>query len=435
MNKQKSKPRGEMQTPKRPRPGARAKGSTGPRQKEKPGPEPFTAEELRRISGEISSYHQAPAQATRLELMEIDPWNLHAYWHIEPDDLAAGRADLGNGNADLVLRFSDISPRDDDISAPQPGFDIAVSEEGNSWYVSLWRDAKRYSAVIGLRAGDGAFLSLARSNEIATPRGGPSPDLDFRQVEARSPSIYQAVPPGAGAPPSELLLRDLFPQRSSFPEEFPLVAATPYPPSPDEPAFPSLAAARPGAADRDLSALESSEAFEPVSVTVDAQAGEEPFDGTGFPMIEATEVDRYRGLARQIEQEVLAGTPPLPTVAIEAVAPADLEFEPRPLPISPLAAALPMMTREAVPTTPPTRVALEAVLGTSVFSTGAGNAAVELSASILIEGRSRPDTPLALFGEPVPRREDGGFTLRLALAHGPELVALLRRLREEQDKG
>ena len=76
-------------------------------------PTPFSFQELRDIGIQISaSWFRAP-EATRLTLMEVHPWRLHAYWNIAEADMAAALRSLPANTEEhaLVLRFTDLSPQ------------------------------------------------------------------------------------------------------------------------------------------------------------------------------------------------------------------------------------------------------------------------------------------------------------------------------------
>lgn len=213
------------------------------------GSQPFTAAELQQIGSEITTQWFRPVETQCLTLMEIDPWNVYAYWNIAAAEIAAARTRLpGQGrDAALQLRFTDISPRRDG-AAPHEQFAIEVQPDSNNWYVSLWRDARHYSAELGLRAADGTFVALARSNEVATPRATPSSEFDFRVREVRTPPPASAVhspaaradndSPASAPPASDCLLRDLYPRRLDPQDGFPLASQPlPIPPAslPEEP--------------------------------------------------------------------------------------------------------------------------------------------------------------------------------------------------------
>lgn len=443
---------------------------------------PFTADELREISEQITSEWFRPVDPGHLTLLEIDPWRVHAYWNLQPDSIAAARAslphDFGNTGQQsaLVLRFTDLSPETGG-AAHHPRFDIEVEGASNNWYVDLWRDAKRYSAELGLRAADGTFVSLARSNEVATPRGGPSPELAFRPVAVRAqrPDVVHA-PSAVGADTrNEALLQDLYPQRLAPDDGYPLAAAEGAGEWFDEPAFPSLDSVP---TDTDIP-----EPMDPPAIATEPAAGRQDAaaDAAGFPLIDAAQIDQYRSAARQARQRALAEIPAhLPPVTPDSVAPTDVDLVPQPLPVWLDAAAAPEPgdasplpepadgsqqgapggsstdTREAeirasdrfghrldaqpgvaFPTagsgTLPAPVALESLLAGIVSSPGRGSLPIEASAHLLIEGKSTLDRPLTLFGEPVETQPDGSFRVQQPLQHGPDLAELLYRLRARHD--
>ncbi len=305
--------------------GAAGRRSTQPG-KVRPAPAPFSAAELRQISEQISAAWFPPMAANRLTLLDIDPWRLHAYWHVAAQDLAAAQASLAGGGRDarLVLRFTDLSPR---LPGAQPHehFDIEVEQRHNNWYLDLWRDAKHYVAELGLRAADGDFIALVRSNEVVTPRAGPSPELDFRQIEVRSP---RALPDhGSGPEPNQRdsLLRDLFPKRLQPGEDYPLIIPAPGAAGLEEPAFPAL---------DELNDVDAGHRVQVSSAPDRARDAEKASTGAEFPVIQAAEIDPYRALARRAKARMRAGIESrLPPVAADTVSPTDLELLPLPLPI------------------------------------------------------------------------------------------------------
>ncbi len=424
------------------------------------GVRPFSADELQQIGKDIAAQWFRPVEASCLTLMEIDPWNVHAYWNIAAADLAAARARLPAQGRDavLVLRFTDISPQLDGAT-PHDQFDIEVQQESHNWYVNLWRDAWHYSAELGLRAADGGFTPLLRSNEVSAPRAGPSRELDFRELEVRSPSHAESLRTAGESGVTDLLLRELFPKQLQPHDDYPLVAAGVEDSAValDEPEFPNL---NEEADDADLAdLLQQLAADAEVSGSSSGFAARER--SGNFPFIAAAEIAPYHDLARQTKRQVLARAPlplpPLPPIMQDAVAPTDVELSPQPLPIpipippttedndmavggivdTPLGATgsdSAVVTDTLSPTakgnvsTVRTPVALEAVLAGTVFSSGQGDAPALAAANVIIEGQAAPDTPLMLFGKRVKLRDNGSFKLRLPLQRGPELVALLHHL-------
>ena len=428
------------------------------------GKAPFTAAELRRISNEITTNWFRPVEANRLTLLEIDPWRLHAYWTVAETDFAAAKASLPGDpeDATLVLRFTDLSPRTNG-TPPHGHFDIEVEQASNNWYIDLWRDAKHYAAALGWRGADGTFVSLARSNEVVTPRGGPSPELAFRNMEVRTPGLPGMQPSAVSTAPAanDALLLELFPKRLLPEDGYPLALPEASDTILDEPAFPKLDAA-------------------PTQTTAPDQpaAAEEPSDGRGFPAIGPAEIEHYRTLAKKTKLRVLSNIAThLPPVAPDTVSPTDVELIPQPLPewasvpeAAPgdLPADTAVMDEATVETAstaedvfgayddnlaydllakpeppyPPATTAtgqphlpLEAMLASTVFSPGRDDSPVEVSAHLVIQGRGTPDSSLLLLGERVRVQADGSFRVELPLDHGPELSELLHRLRGRFDDG
>lgn len=394
---------------------------------------PFSATELRQVSTHVTTQWFLPVEGNRLTLMEVDPWRVHAYWNVAEADLAAARSRVpdGGGDAVLVLRFTDLSPGTPDLAPPHPRFDIEVQQARNNWYIGLWRDAKHYSAELGLRAPDGTFVGLVRSNEVSTPRAGASPEIDFRHLEVRPPRALEAQRAVSGAFPSDALLRDLFPRRLPPVDDYPFAVAEPSGVVVEEPPFPALATARDEVGPGDFS-WDGAVADETAAASHDAAA----CTGSEFPLIPAAEIDPYRAQARKDKARVLARIGvPLPPIAEESVAPA-VALEPQPLPIPPAAAAAEAGGYSLGAAGPAAggssvwqaAVPLEAVLAAAVSSPGSAGWPVQATAELVVGGRSTPGTALTLCGRPVAVHDDGTFTLRLPIEPGFELADLIRHL-------
>ncbi len=129
----------------------------------------------------------ASYNTTQVTLIARDPYWIHAYWDIAPDSVRAAEARLGNGavGAAFVLRMYDVTAVDFDGSNANHWFDVEVGAEARDWYVNLWCDNVAYCAEIGLRASDGRFCALARSNVVMTPRASASPRTDLIWMEVR----------------------------------------------------------------------------------------------------------------------------------------------------------------------------------------------------------------------------------------------------------
>ena len=125
-----------------------------------PAPEPAAAAPL------PSSYGQ-----DLIVLQARDPRWLCAYWELTPAHVASGRAKLGSeeSKAAWILRvYQEGSPR---------RFDIDLSPGANDWTFQVKPD-RTWIVEIGLRALDGRFVPLARSNRVRTPPDRPSDRID-----------------------------------------------------------------------------------------------------------------------------------------------------------------------------------------------------------------------------------------------------------------
>jgi len=100
---------------------------------------------------------------TRLVLLAVDPYLVHAYWSVTPEALDQARTEPEEGRA--VLRFFDLGE--------ESWFDVTIDLRARSTYVRLWAPDKTYFAELGLRGGEHDFISIARSNTVQTARAWP----------------------------------------------------------------------------------------------------------------------------------------------------------------------------------------------------------------------------------------------------------------------
>jgi len=112
-----------------------------------------------------------------ITLLCKDPYWLHAYWEITEPSQQRALESLGDPKARLFLRLHHY-PRGG--SATSDGFyDVGVSEwrRGHE-YLHCGRPDAAFEVEIGLKAEDGRFVSLARSNRVTTPRDRMSDVID-----------------------------------------------------------------------------------------------------------------------------------------------------------------------------------------------------------------------------------------------------------------
>lgn len=120
-------------------------------------------------------------------LMVRDPYWLFAYWEFSPDLNAELVERIGEEallKSRLVLRVYDVTGTSAD--EPVGHRDIDVSPGARDWYINVTRVESEYCVDIGLVLPDGTFIVIARSNRVALPPIGPSPEVDEQWVTIES---------------------------------------------------------------------------------------------------------------------------------------------------------------------------------------------------------------------------------------------------------
>lgn len=139
---------------------------------------------------------------TRLVLLAVDPRQVHAYWEVTAEKLAGAREAIGLPDSPpAILRFYDSEESHRVQGLPAASFDVPVDLRSRNWYVHLWSPGKSYYVELGLKGGSGQFVSLARSNEVRTPRAWPVMHVQehFMRVDAARPGP-ELLPPPAFVP-------------------------------------------------------------------------------------------------------------------------------------------------------------------------------------------------------------------------------------------
>lgn len=124
---------------------------------------------------------------TQLTLMAKDPYWIYAYWDISNSSMSYARSQMSDEefrSATVVIRVYEVSLVDFNGYNANYSFDLDVGFHTNNWYINLWSDCGSFVADLGLRAGNGKFIQLARSNYVQTPRQG---------YAARSEQIWMKV--------------------------------------------------------------------------------------------------------------------------------------------------------------------------------------------------------------------------------------------------
>lgn len=139
---------------------------------------------------------------TRVVLMAVDPYLVHAYWNVAPGKIEAARALLADAEREAkpVLRFYDLTGTDGESGGSS--FDVNIDLRTGTWYVRLWSPEKRYCVDLGLLSKVGRFAALARSNVVRTPPAFPRVKADEAAMLVEPASSAQApeAPAAASAP-------------------------------------------------------------------------------------------------------------------------------------------------------------------------------------------------------------------------------------------
>jgi len=124
---------------------------------------------------------------TRLVLMEIEPFWVHAYWEVTPDDQTRAARQTGTiGPAgQWVLRFYDLGCSDASDPSCHGFFELPVDLNAGSWYINLWEGNKSYCAVLGAVAPSAAFIPVCRSNVIMVPPSAPPAGGEIRWLKVQ----------------------------------------------------------------------------------------------------------------------------------------------------------------------------------------------------------------------------------------------------------
>ncbi len=126
------------------------------------------------ISEEFSP-RGSSAAVPELVLMPVDPYHLHAYWHIDAGATPAEQKEQQPGDkSDLRLRIFCQYEAESGKSNSEPWFDVAVGTENNWCDVRLPLDNLRCHAALGTKSNDQSFAPLLSSNRVQTPKAGPS---------------------------------------------------------------------------------------------------------------------------------------------------------------------------------------------------------------------------------------------------------------------
>ena len=111
-------------------------------------------------------------EESRITLMDVDPYWLHAYWGITHKDKTRilRKSDESSHPHKKIIRVYDVSYIHFDGNNAHSYFDIEIDKDRGNWYINLWSPRKSFCAEIGLCSFGGDFHPIARSSTIDTPR-------------------------------------------------------------------------------------------------------------------------------------------------------------------------------------------------------------------------------------------------------------------------
>jgi hypothetical protein len=98
----------------------------------------------------------------RITLLIVDPFKLFTFWEITEDILL-----IYTGY--LTLRIYDVSGIEFNGMNANSYLDITVEQRIGDWYIDASPE-KEYIVDIGITDNQGSFITIARSNKVATPR-------------------------------------------------------------------------------------------------------------------------------------------------------------------------------------------------------------------------------------------------------------------------
>ena len=133
------------------------------------------------------------AQRDRIVLMVRDPYWLHAHWELTRGSVQRAQAALAEHwhTAKPFLRLVEVEGGHTTSTAESSARFIPIHGGVCHWYIDVPDPPKNYRVEVGYRAASGKFYSLARSNQVTTPRPGDADiDENWSSVEEDYERIY-----------------------------------------------------------------------------------------------------------------------------------------------------------------------------------------------------------------------------------------------------
>jgi hypothetical protein len=132
---------------------------------------------------------------SRLVLLAVHPYLIHAYWEIAPKDFAKAKEEAG-AQSQEVLRFYKMS-RAAGRETLGEWFDVEIDFQSRNWYVHLWSAEESYFADLALKRDDGTLVRLVRSQIVYMPRSHPAIPIEqhFMKVDSTERRVEIVPPP------------------------------------------------------------------------------------------------------------------------------------------------------------------------------------------------------------------------------------------------
>jgi len=118
---------------------------------------------------------------TRLVLLPVDPYLIHAYWEVAPGSF--------NQAKQSMLRFYGSKPGD--------SFDVEIDLRARNWYIHLSTPEESLYADLVLKRDDGSLTSVVRSRVIHMPAVEPKMSIEqhFMRLEPTERRAEIVPPP------------------------------------------------------------------------------------------------------------------------------------------------------------------------------------------------------------------------------------------------
>src|SRR5437016_888545 len=130
---------------------------------------------------------------SRLVLLAVHPYLIHAYWEIALEDFDKAKEQAPE--AQEILRFYKVR-RITAVDALSDYFDVEIDLQSHNWYVHLWSAEESYLADLALKRKDGTLIALVRSQVVHMPRPHPAIAIEQRFMKVESTEHRaEIVPP------------------------------------------------------------------------------------------------------------------------------------------------------------------------------------------------------------------------------------------------